>query len=184
MSKARFCACLTLALLAAVCSARADIRTASSDAFVIAYSQRIDAAPATVYRALPAVDRWWTSEHTWSGNAANLSLKAEAGSCFCERWTDGSVEHGRVVMAVRDQTLRLQTALGPLQGKALNAVLTFQLLPDAKDGAAATLLTMTYVVNGASASGLDKLAPPVNEVLGEQFGRLVRFIQTGKPTPP
>jgi len=57
-------------------------------------------------------------------------------------------------------------------------------MPDAKGGAAATVLTMTYVVSGASASALDKIAPPVNEVLGEQFGRLVRFIQTGKPSAP
>lgn len=175
---------LILVMVAAAWSARADIQAASSDGFVISYSQRIDAAPASVYAALPAVDRWWTSEHTWSGDAANLSLKAEAGACFCERWKDGSVEHGRVVMALRDQTLRLQTALGPLQGKALNGVLTFQLVADAKGGAAATVLTMIYVVNGASASALDKIAPPVNEVLGEQFDRLLRFIQTGKPTTP
>lgn len=184
MSKPWFRACLALVLIAAAGSARADIQAASSDGFVISYSQRIEAAPATVYAALAAVDRWWTGEHTWSGDAANLSLKAEAGSCFCERWRDGSVEHGRVVMAVRDQVLRLQTALGPLQGKALNGVLTFQLMPDAKDSAAATTLTMTYVVNGASASALDKIAPAVNEILGEQFGRLVRFIRTGKPTTP
>jgi len=184
MSMPWFRAWVTLLLLAATWSVRAEIKTASSDGFVVIYSQRINAAPATVFAALTAVDRWWSGEHTWSGNAANLSLKAEAGGCFCERWKDGNVEHGRVIVVLRDQMLRLQSALGPLQGKALNGVLTFQLMADAKGGAAATLLTVTYVVNGASASALDKIAPAVNEVLGEQFGRLVRFIQTGKPTTP
>lgn len=173
-----------LVFAAAASTAHAEIQAATSDSFVIAYSQRIDAAPAMVYATLPAVDRWWNSAHTWSGDAANLSLKAEAGSCFCERWKDGTVEHGRVIMVVRDQLLRLQAALGPLQARALTGVLTFQLKPDEKDGRAATLLTLTYVVNGASASALDKIAPAVNEVLGEQFARLVRFIDTGKAAAP
>ena len=173
---------LILALAAG--SVRAEVKVATSDAFVIAYSQRIAAAPARVYAALSGIDAWWNSAHTWSGDAANLSLKAEAGGCFCERWKDGSVEHGRVIMAMPNKLLRVQTALGPLQARAVTGVLTFQLAPEDKDGAVATMLTLTYVVNGAGSSALDKSAPAVNEVLGEQFGRLVRFIETGKATAP
>jgi uncharacterized protein YndB with AHSA1/START domain len=177
-------ALLVLLVAATAPTARAEIKAASSDGFVIAYSQRIGAAPAAVYAALPAIDRWWNSAHTWSGSAANLSLKAEAGSCFCESWKDGNVEHGRVIMVMRDKMLRLQTALGPLQGRAVTGVLTFQLMPEEKGGEAATVLTLTYVVNGASASALDKVAPAVNDVLGEQLGRLVHFVETGKPEAP
>jgi uncharacterized protein YndB with AHSA1/START domain len=177
-------ALLILVLAVAAGSVRAEVKAASSDGFALVYSERITATPASVYAALPAIDRWWDGGHTWSGDAANLSLKAEAGSCFCERWKDGSVEHGRVVMAMSDKLLRLQTALGPLQARAVTGVLTFQLRPDEKDGATATVLTLTYVVNGAGSSALDKSAPAVNEVLGEQFARLVRFIQTGKATAP
>ena len=179
-----FRAWVVLVLVTVAWSARAEIKAGSGDGFVVAFSQRINVAPAAVFAALPAVDRWWSSDHTWSGNAANLSLKAEAGGCFCERWKDGNVEHGRVITVLRDQMLRLQSALGPLQGGAVNGVLTFQLVPDAKAAAAATVLTLTYVVNGASASALDKLAPAVNEVLGEQFGRLVRFVETGQANTP
>ena len=178
-------ALLMLLVAATASSARAEVKSASSDGFVIAYSQRVGATPAAVYAALPAVDRRWDSAHTWSGSADNLSLKAEAGSCFCEQWKDGTVEHGRVIMAIRDQTLRLQSALGPLQGRGGTGVLTFQVGPDDKGGGqTASVLTLTYVVNGSSASALDKLAPAVNDVLGEQFGRLVRFIETGKADPP
>jgi hypothetical protein len=42
---------------------------------------------------------------------------------------------------------------------------------------------MTYVVNGSSASALDKSAPAVDDVLGEQFARLARFIETGRAAP-
>jgi uncharacterized protein YndB with AHSA1/START domain len=177
-------ALLMLMLALAAASVRAEVKAASSDGFVIVYNQRIAAAPASVYAALSAIDRWWNASHTWSGDAANLSLKAEAGSCFCERWKDGSVEHGRVVMAMPDKLLRLQAALGPLQAQAVTGVLTFQLKPDEKGGAAATLLTLTYVVNGAGSSALDKTAPAVNDVLGEQLARLVRFIETGKAAAP
>ena len=170
-------------LIAASPSAVAEISSTSSDGFVLSYSRRIDASAAKVFAALASIDRWWNSAHTYSGDAANMSIEAHAGGCFCERWTDGSVEHGRVIMVMRDRLLRVQAALGPLQGRALSGILTFQLKPDEQAAERATLLTMTYVVNGASASGLDKSAPAVNDVLGEQFARLARYIETGKAAP-
>lgn len=117
MSMPWFRAWVTLILVAATWSVRAEIKAASSDGFVVVYSQRINAAPATVFAALPAIDRWWSGDHTRSGNAANLSLKAEAGSCFCERWKDGNVEHGRVIMVLRDQMLRLRSPWGRCRPK-------------------------------------------------------------------
>lgn len=182
----RFQRAALLLLFAAALSGElsAEIKSASPDGFVIVYSRRIAAEPAKVYAALPAIDRWWNAEHSYSGDATNFSLKAEAGACFCERWKDGSVEHGRVIMAMRDQLLRLQASLGPLQSRAVNGVLTFQLKPEDASGAKATLLTLTYTVNGASASALDKSAPGVDGVLGEQLDRLTRFIETGKPIAP
>jgi len=77
---------------------------------------------------------------------------------------------------MRDRMLRVQTALGPLQGKAVTGVLTFQLKPEEK----ATVLTLSYRVSGAAASALDKDVQAVDKVLGEQFTRLVRFVETGK----
>jgi len=174
---------LPFAVTAALASApHAEVKSAAADGFVSMHSKRVEAAPSKVYAALPQIDRWWDGGHSYSGDSANFSLKPEAGACFCERWKDGEVEHGRVVMAIRDQTLRLQTALGPLQGRAVNGVLTFQLKPE--DGGKATLLTLTYTVNGASGSALDQSAPAVDRVLGEQFRRLGSYIETGKPVSP
>jgi len=172
-------ATLTLSPFALAFSMEAycEIQSAASDGFVIAFSQHMEAAPARIYAAFSSIDKWWSSNHTYSGDAANLSLNTEAGSCWCERWNGGSVDHGRVILAMRDKMLRVQTALGPLQGKAVTGVLTFQLKPAEKG----TVLTLSYRVNGAAASALDKDAQAVNEVLGEQFARLVRFVETGKP---
>jgi uncharacterized protein YndB with AHSA1/START domain len=166
-----------LAMVAATGDAMAEIRESASDGFVISFNKRVDAPPGKVYATIAGVERWWSSAHTYSGDAANLSLKAEAAACFCERWKDGSVEHGRVVLALRDRFLRISTALGPLQGKAVSGILSFQLQP--ADGG--TSLTLAYRVNGAPRSALDKDAPAVEGVLKEQFERLVRLIGTGVP---
>jgi len=171
---------LCVLLAAAAPAAHAEVKAAASDGLLIVHSARIDAAPARIYALLPAIGRWWSSSHTYSGDAANLTLDPEAGGCFCERWKDGAVAHGRVILAMRDQMLRIDTALGPLQSKAVTGVLTFQLVPDGN----ATLLTLTYRVNGASGSALDKDAPAVDRVLGEQFARFTRLVETGKPGAP
>lgn len=172
---------LVALLLAAVApTVHADIKVAASDGFLIVHSARIDAGPARIYALLPAVGRWWSSSHTYSGDAANLTLDPQAGGCFCERWKDGAVAHGRVILAMRDQLLRIDTALGPLQSKAVTGVLTFQLVPDGN----ATVLTLAYRVNGASGSALDKDAPAIDRVLSEQFLRLTRLVETGKPDAP
>ena len=167
---------LFLVLLAAAAAAHAEVKNAAADTFLLSYSKRFDAPLATVYAALGMIDRWWDDEHTYSGSAANLTLQLRAGACFCEGWSGGTVEHGRVVMAMPGQILRIQTALGPLQGRAVTGVMTFQLKPDGTG----TQLTLTYLVNGASNSALDKSATPVDGVLGEQFARLGRLIETGK----
>ena len=157
--------------------AHADVKQASADNFVIVYSVSVKAPPVRVYGALGEINRWWTNDHSYSGDAANLNLKTEAGACFCERWKDGTVEHGRVVMAMPDKMLRLASALGPLQGRAVTGILTFQLKP--QEGG--TQLDVSYIVNGSSVSALDKSAPPVDQVLGEQVSRLVRYVETGSP---
>jgi hypothetical protein len=50
-----------------------------------------------------------------------------------------------------------------------------------KDGR--TTLTQIYFVGGYFPGGLDKLAPAVDGVLGEQLARLKSYVETGKPTP-
>lgn len=168
-------------LLAAVAfsgSAQAEIRQAAADGFFLAYSAPLDVDTGKAWADLVQVQKWWSNEHTWSGKAANLSLKAEAGGCFCERWSAGSAEHGRVLMALPGKLLRVDAALGPLQEHALKGVLNFWLREDDYGKAR---IDVEYRVNGTSISGLDGLAPQVDEVLGAQVSRLLRFISSGDP---
>jgi uncharacterized protein YndB with AHSA1/START domain len=164
-------------LLSLATVAQAEVKEANPDHLLIQDQRTVHASPDTLYAKLIDVSRWWNGEHTYSGDAAHLSLQAEAGGCFCERWSNQSVAHGRVVWAAPGHLLRLDTALGPLQNMAVQGVMTFTLKP-APDG---TALQFEYRVNGSSASGLDKIAPAVNGVLMDQLQRLQRYAEAGKP---
>jgi len=83
-----------------------------------------------------------------------------------------------VAFADKEKSLRVLGGLGPLQGIASGA-LTFSLAPRE----AGSVLTITYRVWGYDAGGLDKLATPVDGVLGEQTTRLKSLIETGEPSP-
>jgi uncharacterized protein YndB with AHSA1/START domain len=161
-------------------AARADIRQSAPDSFLLSYTKTVATTPAKAFAAVVGVDRWWNPDHTYSGKSTNLSLKAEAGACFCETWEGNSVRHGTVIMALRDQMLRLEGALGPLQSMALNGILTIGLKADGDN----TTVTMIYRVNGVTGSALDKMAPNVDAMLSEQFSRLTSVMATGKPTSP
>ncbi|CAG0998160.1 hypothetical protein BURK1_02673 [Burkholderiales bacterium] len=159
--------------------AGADVKTSSPEGFQLLFNERVAAPPAAVYAAVGQVERWWSPDHTYSGDATNLSLAMQPGGCFCERWKDGAVEHGRVILLMRDQAVRLDAALGPLQNKAVSGVFTILMKPE--EGG--TALTVGYRVNGAAASALDKDAAAVDGVLALQVQRLKRYAETGKPAP-
>lgn len=167
-------------LLFAAARAHAEVREAAPDSFFIAFTESVSATPAKAYADITHVERWWDDQHTWSGKAANLKLVPAAGGCFCERWKGGSAEHGRIIMALPGHLLRLQAALGPLQEFALKGTLSFWIRTEND----ATTLALEYRVNGGSTSRLDTFAPEVDKVLGAQFARLKRYIETGNPAEP
>ncbi|MBL8297499.1 MAG: SRPBCC domain-containing protein [Rhodanobacteraceae bacterium] len=146
--------------------AQAAVKQAAPDGFQIEHRFLLAAAPAQAWATLGQPARWWPKDHTWSGDAANLRLDLTLGACFCERWKGGGAEHGRVIMLRRHELLRLSAALGPLQDMAVSGVLSVALA--AKDNG--TEATVTYRVSGTSTHALDKIAPAVDRVIGQQFG--------------
>lgn len=170
---------LAVVSLALTISAHAEVKDSGADHLLIVNARTIHAPPDKVYAALIDIGHWWDSEHTFSGDATNLSMQSAAGGCFCERWATQSVAHGRVIWANPGHLLRLDTALGPLQSMAVQGVMTFSLKPSS-DG---TALQFEYRVNGSGSSGLDKLAPTVDGVLMGQLGRLQQFAESGKVGP-
>ena len=173
---------LAVACLAFPALARAEVVETTAYGFFVRQEATIDAAPDKVYRALAGeVGRWWNPEHTFSGDAANLSIDARPGGCFCEKLPDGGgVEHLTVAYVAPNKVLRLRGALGPLQAHGLAGSLTWRL----GAAGAATKVELTYSVGGYMQGGFDKMAPAVNFVLGEQLARLKSYVETGKPAAP
>jgi uncharacterized protein YndB with AHSA1/START domain len=151
------------------CLATGEVKHATPDAFLIEQRFSIAAPASRVWESLMHPEDWWPSDHTWSGDRGNLSLSAQAGACFCERWAGGSVEHGRVVMAMPETLLRLSAALGPLQEMGISGVITVTL--EEKEGT--TAVVVTHRVSGDASHKLDALAPIVDQVNALQFGGLV-----------
>ena len=165
----------SLLSLAAAGGTRGAVGASAPDHLVLTYRFQTRAAPAKAYASVVDVAHWWSSDHTYSGNAKNLAMTARAGGCWCETWNGGSVQHMTVLLAMPGKLLRLSGGLGPLQGAALAATLTFELKP----AAAGSEVTVSYVVGGFIGGGLDKIAPGVDGVLGAQLQRLGRLIDTG-----
>ena len=162
---------LYLALVMLVMSAapvQAEIREQSESGFTVSFAHKVMASPDQVWAALAQPSRWWSGEHSWSGDAKNFSLEPVAGGCFCERWGANSVEHARVIFAMKDQQLRMSGAFGPLQGEALTGTLTITLKAEGR----VTMISADYVVGGHARFAFKDVAPAVDGVLGAQMTAL------------
>jgi Polyketide cyclase / dehydrase and lipid transport len=170
-----------LALLAAA-GARAEIVSAGSNGFNIRHVvDAPNAAPPVVWAALSEVAKWWDPEHTYSGDARNLSLEPQVRGCFCEKLgLYAGIEHASVVYAQPAKTLRLNGALGPLQDYGVNGSMTWQIEP----AGGGSRITLTYNVGGYADRPLSEWATIVDEVLGGQIQRLARLVTAGSPEAP
>jgi hypothetical protein len=161
---------LALAPLAVGAPAMAEVKSAAASGFEIESRAVVPTSPADTYRMLGRIGEWWNPAHSYSGDAANLSLEPSAGGCFCETMPKegGKVEHMRVLLSWPGSMLRLQGGLGPLQGEGASGTLTWTLRPSGKGSE----IVQNYIVGGYFRGGADKLAPIVDKVMAEQLDRL------------
>jgi uncharacterized protein YndB with AHSA1/START domain len=158
-------------------AARAEVVDAQPNGFETKRVVVIAKPAAEVWAALVQPAKWWSSDHTWSGSAANLSLAAAPGACFCEKMPNGgAVLHMTVVNSQPGKQLTLFGGLGPLQFSGASGHLVWALAE--ADGK--TTLTWSYDAGGYMKGGLDKIAPIVDQVLGQQQDRLKAYVETGK----
>lgn len=169
MARIAVAALASAALFALAAPAGAEVVESGETGFATHGSALVSAPPAALWAALVEPARWWSPAHSWSGDAANMTLSAKAGGCFCESLPDGgSVEHLRVIHAAPGRLLRASGALGPLQGEALAATLTITLDPEGEG----TRIAWRYAVAGQAGFPLAAVAPAVDAVLSEQLARL------------
>ncbi|OGS57001.1 MAG: hypothetical protein A3J40_01920, partial [Erythrobacter sp. RIFCSPHIGHO2_12_FULL_63_10] len=158
--------------------AHAEVVESTNGGFVTRDAVVVKASPKVTWLALIAPKNWWNSAHTWSGDAANLTLTPKAGGCFCElipevqdpdRITlEGSVEHMRVMQAYPERALRMQGALGPLQSEAVTGILTIA-ISEVETG---TRIVWEYVVGGHMRFEIPVIAQAVDGVMSQQLSGL------------
>jgi len=170
----------SLAILALATPAGAAVKSASIQGFEVAGEATAKAAPAEVYKALLNPAAWWNPDHSYSGDAKNLSLDPRPGGCFCEKLPGGGgVLHLTVVHLAPGKLLRLRGALGPLQGLPVEGPLTWTIVPSGTG----SKIGVVYSVGG-KLEGFERWAPAVDGVINEQLTRLARLLDTGSPKAP
>ena len=164
-----------LASIAVLLSAPATAAVVSSDAhdLVVLETVQTNASPDMAWAAFLQIGQWWSAEHSYSGKAANLSLDARPGGCFCERVGDGGVEHMHVAVVLPGKRLVMTGPLGPLLYEAAAGVMDVTFDPSA----GGTKVTMEYRASGFAKGNADKLAPVVDQVLGEQLRRYAESLK-------
>lgn len=163
-------------------SAKAEVIATGEDRFVTRDMAVVSADPKAVWLALISPAKWWNSAHTWSGDAANMRLRPQAGGCFCEtipevpdtkRVTlEGSVEHMRVVQAFPEKVLRMRGGLGPLQSEPATGVLTI-VLSETDEG---TRIVWEYAVGGPMRYEVPVISKAVDGVMSQQLSGLADLL--------
>lgn len=148
--------------------AAAEVISASSDHFRLRHEAVSPLPPKQLWRRLVRPSSWWSSDHTYSGDARHLRFEARAGALWREDWPGGSVAHGRVLFVDPGKVLRLEAPFGPLQEMAVSSVWTITLTPE---GTGARV-RFDQIANGSATSGLDSIAGAVDGVMQAAITRL------------
>jgi len=170
-------ASFVLALLVSASPGSAEVADAGENGFTLRETATLSVPPAKAYAAMLEVGKWWGSDHTYSGDASNLSLEAKPGGCWCERLpSGGGVQHMTVVFLAPGKAVRLAGGLGPLQAIGVAGSMEWKFDP-AETG---TKVELRYTVGGYNPGGFKQLANGVEAVLKAQFDGYRRYAETGK----
>lgn len=169
---------------AAICVAlgtatlHAEVVETTADGFVTRDTASVKATPLATWLALTKPGDWWADQHSWSGDAKNMTITPQGGGCFCERIPvgdsgnssamEGSARHAEVVQAFPMKVLRMRGGFGPLQSEPATGVLTITL----KEVSGGTRVLWEYVVGGPMRYKIAEIAPAVDGVMSEQLKRL------------
>ena len=180
---------LSLALGLAAQPLAAEVVESDDSGFITRDVAVVKATPKAAWLALISPAKWWNSGHTWSGDAANLTIKPQAGGCFCERipedpdpdriTLEGSAEHMRVIQAYPERALRMSGALGPLQSEAVTGVLTIA-MSEVDQG---TMIVWEYAVSGRMRYEIPVIAKAVDGVMSQQLNGLADLLGRVEATP-
>lgn len=159
--------CIVLVLI--VQQAHAEVISSSADHFHLKLKAESRHSSFELWNRLIDPAQWWHSDHTYSGNANNLTLDLQAGGLWQENLQKGSVAHGRVLFVDAPRLLRLEAPFGPLQALAVKTVWTITVTPKGSGSE----VTFEFLANGTAHSNLDQLASAVLQVKTQALQQLI-----------
>jgi len=148
--------------------ADAEIVSAGPGHFELRLEASSPLPPDALWERLVHPSRWWHPDHTYSGDAGNLSLDLRAGGLWAERWADGETAHGVVLFFRKGVLLRLSAPFGPLQGMGAYAVWTITIRAEGEG----SLVVFEEVATGPPSADLEHIAAAVDYVKSEAIARL------------
>jgi hypothetical protein len=163
---------IVLAAAISMPAAMASVTNKADNGFTVSYKANLKTSPAKAYAAFIAIGSWWGSDHTFSGDAKNLTIEARQGGCWCETLPGGGfVRHLDVVQARPNQSLVFSGGLGPLSFMAVSGpmIVTFTKLKSE------TEVSLTYTVGGYDPDRFAKMSLAVDQVLSAQFQNYAAF---------
>ena len=168
---------LVSVLLVLAAAARAEVTDSAANGFTTVHEVVIDADRAATWAAaVGEIGQWWSDDHTITGDAGNMSIRAQPLGCFCETLgSNGGVVHLTVTFVNPGTLLRLTGGLGPLGLMGVDGNMTWEFFDD--EGG--TRVRFAYAVGGYRPGGLGAIAIPVDYVIGEALQRLKAHIETG-----
>ena len=168
-----------IALLAAFAApASAEVISSDPHGFEVQEVVSLVIPQPKAYAAFGQIGQWWNKDHTYSGDAARMSLQLRPGGCLCEPLEDGGgIEHMRVTYVKPGEQVVLTGSLGPLLYEATTGVMDVRF----ERIAGGARVTMNYRAAGFAKGNGDKLAPIVDQVLADQMKRFRVFAAGGAP---
>lgn len=147
--------------------ASAEVLESHPNAFAVRTMVDVALAPDAAFARFMQPAQWWIADHTFGGDATQLSMTLQS-RCFCETLANqGIVEHARITYAAPGKQLILRGGFGPLATLSVNAVWTIAFVPI--EGG--TRVTATYRVSGEVPGAIADFAGPVDAVLSAQLER-------------
>lgn len=158
--------------------AAAEVISASEHGFEIQHSVNLVVPQPDAFAAFGQVGQWWDDDHTYSGDGKRMTLQMRHGGCLCEALDGGGgIEHLRVTYVQPGERVVLTGSLGPLLYEATAGVMDVKV----ERIAGGSRLTMNYRAAGFANGGAAKMAPLVDQVLGEQIKRFRVYAAGGAP---
>jgi hypothetical protein len=159
-------------------AAQAKVLAKGATGFLVEHKVELKTDAKAAYEAFLKVGAWWSSSHSFSGDAKNLTIDAKPGGCWCEALPNGGfVKHMELIHAAPGGMLVFSGGLGPLQFMGVSGSMSVSF----KETKGQTTVTLRYDVGGRDDKNFEDISKGVDAVLGEQFARYAKVASGAKP---